>query len=177
MKKTLSLLNIEEFPNVYHLMGLSFPDSEIRSYEGALLLFEKPNYEVLITRDHKGNIGGFIAQWHFEKYLFIEHTAVHPNSRNEGLGTRMLSEYLYHADKPVYIEVEREETQQAKRRVKFYQRLGFFSTPFGYVQPTYKNLYEKVHLNIMTYPYLIKTREFLDFKKEIFLEVYNQRTE
>lgn len=172
MLKILNKLKLTDFALIYNIMELSFPSSEIRTYENELDLFKNANYHVLVSYNINMNIDGFIAEWDYKDFRYIEHFAVHPNARGSGLGSKMLQEYLNLDKKLVYIEVESQENQSAKRRIQYYQRMGFFLSGFGYVQPLLREIHSEVNLKIMTYPIKISEADFLKYKKEIFESVY-----
>ncbi len=171
MKKILKNLDARDFPMVYEIMRQAFPNTEIRTYEKAYDLLGNRDYQ--ISTIHNGdNIGGFIATWDFDKFRFIEHFAVSKRIRGGGIGSEMMKEYLNQSKKPVFIEVEDKETTDARRRVEFYQRLGFSLSKFGYPQPALQDTPQMLHLKIMSYPSSITEEKFLHFKRVVFSQVY-----
>ncbi|WP_100486256.1 GNAT family N-acetyltransferase [Sporolactobacillus pectinivorans] len=178
MEKDLKQVGLRAFDDVYELMKQSFPANEIRSYNQAKKLLEKPNYRVLVISEHDLNIGGFIAEWKFDKFRFIEHLATDPRIRGLGLGSKMMKSYLAHTDQPIVLEVETPVTELAVRRVHFYQRLGFAVSNFGYFQPDMQGTStQPVSLKIMAYPDKITETDFKMFRKEIFQNVYGLAAE
>jgi hypothetical protein len=153
-----------EFDEVYDLMVTSFPSSERRSYEDQKALLEKHNYEIETNRNDNGELLSFMAIWQLNTSHFIEHLAVSPLSRVEGLGGK--------SEKPVLLEVEHPETEIAKKRIQFYERLGFHLNTHDYVQPPIQAGEEPLPLHIMSYPNPISAEEFKIFKDDIFSELY-----
>lgn len=172
MKEILMNFESNEFSMVYEIMRQAFPIAEIRTYEKAYSLLNNEGYKISVIRDYKNRIGGFIAVWDFDKFLFIEHFAVSKRIRGAGIGSEMMKEYLNQNKKPVIIEVEGQETRDAKRRVEFYRRLGFTLSKFGYMQPTLQSTSQELYLKIMSYPSGITEDEFYNFKKIVFSQVY-----
>lgn len=172
MEKILKALDVKEFSMVYEIMRQAFPDAEIRTYEKAYALLDNQNYQISVIQDYENNIGGFIAAWDFDEFRFVEHFAVSKRIRGAGIGSEMMKEYLNQSKKPVFIEVEGQETRDAKRRVEFYQRLGFFLSKFGYMQPALQNTLQELYLKIMSYPSGITEDKFNDFKRVVFSQVY-----
>lgn len=172
MKEILKNLDVKEFSMVYEIMNQAFPNTEIRTYEKAYALLHNPGYQISVIHDSENHIGGFIAAWNFDKFRFIEHFAVSERIRGAGIGSEMMKEYLNQSKKPVFIEVEEQQTKDAKRRVEFYRRLGFSLSKFGYMQPALQNTSQELYLEIMSYPSAIMENEFYDFKSVVFSEVY-----
>lgn len=161
------------FDPIYQLMHQSFPIVERRSYEKARELLLRPDYRILAISASEQHIAGFIAEWRLGDILFLEHLAIDPNLRGQGLGSQMMREYLGQTDRPVIIEVETPETDIAERRIHFYQRLGFILSSFGYVQPKMQRVQsDSIFLNIMTYPEAINEDMFIRIRNLIFAKVY-----
>ena len=171
MNNILNQLKIKDFALIYNIMELSFPSSERRTYEKGIEVIKHSNYHVFVSYNKNMSIGGFIAEWDYKDFRYIEHFAVHPSERGSGLGTMMIHEYLNLNKKPVYIEVEAADNHIAKRRIKYYQRIGFVLSELGYVQPPLKPTHSEVNLKIMTYPYALP-ETVLKYKEKIFECVY-----
>jgi ribosomal protein S18 acetylase RimI-like enzyme len=173
MNQQLKPLKNGDFDLFYDLMRDSFPRAEFRSRDNELDLLNQMNFTILSRYDQSGKaLKGFIAEWDFHDFLFLEHFAVQSSLRGHGVGSRMLKEYLEHADKPVLLEVETPTTDFAVRRIHFYERLGFTLSEFGYIQPDLQQSSEQVPLLMMQYPNSLTEQEFLARKKEIFRSVY-----
>lgn len=161
------------FEEVYELMVTSFPSSERRSYEDQKALLDKTNYEIKTNHDDNGNLLSFMAIWQLETSHFIEHLAVSPLSRGTGIGASVMKEMIEASEKPVLLEVELPENEIAKKRIKFYERLGFHLNEHNYVQPPIQEGESPLPLMIMSYPDPIKADDFLKFKKDVFHHLYN----
>lgn len=161
------------FDAVYELMVTSFPPSERRTYEDQKTLLGKPNYELKTTHDSEGNLLSFMTIWQLETSHFIEHLAVSPISRGTGIGASVMKEMLETSNKPVLLEVELPENDIAKKRIQFYERLGFHLNTFDYIQPALQPGEEPLPLLIMSYPSPIKEDNFSIFKQDIFFHLYN----
>ncbi len=171
MKSTFRRLTKAEFPFVHSLMKLSFPPAEFRTYAEALALLDNPNYNVLAAEED-GVIQAFIAEWALKEIHFVEHFAVNPQARGQGLGTRIMRDYLAQTDS-VIIEVEAEDTLIAKRRIAFYERLGFVQSDIEYLQPLLQKADSTVLLRLMQYPSALSAQALYEIKREIFDTIYN----
>lgn len=161
------------FDDVFDLMVTSFPSNERRTYEDQKALLVKPNYEIKTSHDQKGNLLSFMAIWQLETSHFIEHLAVSPVSRGTGIGATVMKEMINDCEKPVLLEVELPENDIAKKRIRFYERLGFHLNHFDYVQPPIQKGEDPLPLLIMSYPEPIKEEDFNHFKKDIFFHLYD----
>lgn len=173
MSQELKPLNRDDFDLFYDLLKNSFPRVEFRPRDKELDLLKQVNFTILTRYDASGNaLDGFIAEWTFDDFLFLEHFAVQPSLRGYGIGSHMLKEYLEHANKPVLLEIEKPTTDLAVRRVHFYERLGFTLSKYGYIQPDLRQTGEQVPLLMMQFPNSLTEQEFLTRKEEIFHSVY-----
>ncbi len=153
-------------------MVTSFPSSERRSYEDQKALLEKQNYEIKINRNEQGELLSFIAIWQLETSHFIEHLAVSPLSRGGGVGGKIMKSMIETSQRPILLEVEHPETEIAKKRIQFYERLGFHLNTHDYVQPPIQEGEAPLPLHIMSYPNPILADDFSYFKEDIFSELY-----
>ncbi|WP_281532901.1 GNAT family N-acetyltransferase [Anaerocolumna aminovalerica] len=164
----LILAKKSDFPKVYEIMHAAFPLNERRSYEGQRELLNHNNYKLFLHK-HQERIIAFLAVWEFDEINFIEHFAVETASRGSGQGENMLKEYLSHAVNPVFLEVEPPSTEIARRRIKFYERIGFHLNKFDYLQPSLQEGQKPLLLKNMTYPNPLE-EEFFDYCKKIIFE-------
>ena len=120
-------MNISKFDEVFKIMKMSFPESEIRTYEGQKNLLNNPKYRLIIKEGQDGQVLAFMAVWELNNFNFIEHLAVHPKSRGTGIGTKIINGYLNGSKKPVVLEIEvpNNKYENTVRRKNFYEKLGF----------------------------------------------------
>lgn len=176
MGKELRDLEIKDFRKIYDLMTISFPKEEIRTFENGVKQLSEPNYRILISPTNNDEIAGFIAQWDLGSVIFIEHFAVEKEFWGSGIGSEMLKAYLDNVNKLVVLEVEDNETAIGKRRIGFYQRMGFFLSEFGYLQPILRGDGKKeIPLKLMSFPEELSKQGFLEFKTDVFTKIYKIR--
>lgn len=104
----------------------------------------------IIKRD--GENVGFVTTWRLPDALYVEHLAIFPDKRSGGIGSAVLAEIAALAgDRPVVLEVELPETSdEARRRISFYQRNGFTAMEeYPYFQPPYRPGGQTVPLMLM----------------------------
>ncbi|MFD0670005.1 GNAT family N-acetyltransferase [Cohnella sp. GCM10027633] len=161
-----------QFDRVYAIMQASFPNIERRTYEGQKALLANPHYRLFAESDGEGDAIGFIASWEFADFRFVEHFAVDPAIRGGGVGGRLMSGYLARSPKPVILEVEPPETEPTRRRVGFYERLGFRLNGYDYLQPPLQPGLPDLPLKIMSYPEPLSEPEFSTFRDTLYERVY-----
>lgn len=163
---------MRDFDLVYEIMEEAFPRNEIRDYDAQKQLLKRRGYSLSPKYDEGDNLIGFIAKWEFEDFIYVEHVAVTSNGRGKGVGSNLLRKLLSSVDKKVFLEVEPVHDEISKRRVKFYERLGFKMNDFYYEQPPLRKKDKWTELKVMSYPDKISEIDFLKYKNEIYKEVY-----
>jgi len=171
----LERITEKDFESLYKLMEASFPPTERRTKEGQRALFaEEPSYNIYGTKNEKTNaVEAFLATWELDSVLFLEHFAVDPSLRGNGLGSRLLCELASATDKPICLEVEPPENELAKRRIEFYKRNGFFLNEYPYIQPSLASGEPPIPLMVMTYGHPSDQTEFARIRDELYRKVYH----
>ncbi|MFB7814908.1 GNAT family N-acetyltransferase [Paenibacillus chitinolyticus] len=167
-------MNKVQFDEVFELMEASFPDTEIRTCEGQRALLAHPAYRLNMSRNESGEILAFMGVWEFEAFRFVEHIAVNPEQRGGGIGKKLMAAYTSGSSTPVILEVEPANDTDSKRRIEFYERLGFHLNAFDYFQPPLREGQPELALQIMSYPEPMSEEEFQPYKKVLMAEVYKQ---
>lgn len=165
---------MEAFEEIYALLEKSFPPDERRTKEAQRRLFEHPAYRVLCFRDEKG-LRAFMALWDFDDFCFLEHFAVDPELRGQGVGSSLLAELGTLCNNPLVLEVESPENDLAVRRIGFYRRNGFFTNDYPYVQPAYSKDKKALPMILMTRGRTFEYAELERIKKKLYISVYGIR--
>ena len=109
---------------------------------------------------------GFFGWWELDSFRYVEHFATSPEVRGRGYGEAALREFVQESDKMVILEVELPAEEMARRRIGFYERLGFCTNPHPYAHPSYHDRNAAfVELMIMTYPAPITLAQLDAFKR------------
>ncbi len=166
---------MKDFDQVYHLIEVSFPADEYRTYEEQKALLDNPTYNIyVLSSEDEDIIKAFIAVWEFDSFAFIEHFAVDQKYRNMGLGSKILREIVGLVNKTVCLEVEPPHNELASRRILFYKRNNFFLNEYPYIQPAISKGRNPIPLFIMTFGRAIDENEFRIIKKDLYTKVYKQ---
>jgi len=119
---------------------------------------------------------GFINWWVIEDFRYIEHFAIASQFRNCGYGSQVLSHFIRCSSHPIILEVELPNSDQAIKRINFYERIGFKGHPkFKYIQPPYPGSEIEVPLMLMTYGGIFSKARLKDLVIAMYTMVY--RTE
>ena len=155
----------------YEKMCCSFPYEERRDITDEAMCFNKKEFRFCRLTEN-GEPCGVAVFWEFEGFIFLEHLAVDENMRSLGLGSRFIELLKKSYNKSIILEAEPPETEQAKRRIAFYERHGFFVNDYFYEQPSYHGENAGVRLNILSFPNTLSQGEFDGFLKTTRREVY-----
>ena len=162
-----------DFERIFEIMDYSFPNTEMRNKKNQKNLFKNIKYHVVMDEEKKG----FIAYWDFKQFIFLEHFAVSTEARGEGHGEKMLEVFVESLTLPSILEVEPPEDEITKRRISFYERMGFRLNDFSYIQPCLRVDEPSIPLKIMSYKKTIDESKFKEYKAKIYKEVYNLEEE
>lgn len=170
-------LDVKDYPEFLKMYNATFPENERRLYKSAEhvanFVHEKGGkFRGFAFDDGGDDFLGFLTYWVFKGYVYIEHFAVDPAHRCKNVGSKMLS-HLFDIEGPdVLVEVEKPDTPDAERRIKFYERNGFkLREDINYVQPPYSAEQSGVEMMLMTHGD-VKLRDTRDLR-EMLTEVYN----
>lgn len=159
------------FKEFYLILEKSFLKEEYRSFDNQKALVDKDIYKILFCTDN-GKVLGIMAFWELEDFVFVEHFAVNPDFRNSGIGSEMMRFILKEYKNNVILEVELPYNDINKKRIGFYERLGFSFNSFEYYQSPLNEGDEPLPLRIMSYPETIGESEFKKIKSKLIKSVY-----
>ena len=167
------MIQQEKFDQVFDLMKASFPESEYRDYKNQKKLLSDPRYHLLTEENKQGEVIAFLAGWEFETFRYVENIAVSPSIRGGGIGKRLMERFMRQSTLPIVLEVEDPQDDLQRRRVRFYERLGFCLGEFKYVQPPLRKGIPGLPLCIMSYPEKLSASQFEHVRDVLYREVYN----
>ena len=163
----------ENFSEVYKRLIDAFPYEERRDEADEKKCFLKKEFNFCEITDD-GESVGWIVFWIFESFLFIEHSAINKEIRSKGYGSKAIELIKTKYNSPVVLEAEFPETEMQKKRIKFYENLGFKVNSYNYTQPSYHNA-ESVPLQVLSFPEILSENEFCEFFKTTRSVVYECR--
>ncbi|MFY0252434.1 GNAT family N-acetyltransferase [Chitinophaga sp. 30R24] len=159
-------------PLMKDLYEEAFPEQERRPWEKEQQLIAEGRLQLChIVLDN--TFVGFVCYWQLPLFSFIEHFAVHPQARGGGMGTQVM-QLLEAALESIVLEVEPPVTEQAIRRIIFYERLGYHTFKESYFQPSYSPDYPPLELRLMYKGLSSHIAEFTQVREQLYKHVYHQ---
>ena len=149
----------------------SFPPDERREWHELKELLHHPNFS-LNKMLYGGELIGLISLWNFSEFVFIEHFALREPMRGKGIGSQVLKLVIEETSTKVVVEVEEPTNEMARRRIAFYERLGFLVCEGIYYQPSYTPEKSQVRMLLLSFPERILTSELDEIKTQLYREVY-----
>lgn len=148
----------------------SFPTNEKRTKENFSLILSGESCKLLLyTIDNK--VAGFFVYWYFPNFIYIEYLATNPALRNQGIGSKMIKDFISSADKPLILEIDEMSDPISRRRHNFYTREGFILNSHSHTPTAYDNKSVKLNLHIMSYPNTLSNSEYNSFNDTLIAEV------
>ncbi len=157
--------------NFYQLYQSAFPEAERRPEPALISMASNPMLS-LNTVDINQEFSGLFNYWNLDSFFYIEHFAVVPHKRNMGIGNEILQNFS--KNKTVVLECELPFDDLAKRRILFYQKLGFQTYPFPYTQPPYSHDKQPVPMLLLTNSTDLSEHAFIKISAKIAESVYSQ---
>lgn len=146
----VELKPLQDFAPVKEIYLSSFPREERREVTDIEhLLATEPKYHILGVEYGK-QLVGFISYWNLNHWSYGEHFAIDNSFRGEGVGASAMKQFLALKEN-VIIEVEPPTVEIARRRIGFYERLGFQLWDLPYLQPPYRDGDDWLPLCLMTH--------------------------
>jgi len=156
--------------NVADLYEQAFPPEERRNLPAQQLLLNNGALRLALL-ENNGIYAGFVFYWELTDFVFIEHFAISPALRGSGIGSSVMR--LIEQEHPqMVLEVEPPHSNDAIRRIRFYEGLGFKAYPFPYLQPPYLAGGTPLSMLLMQKGMPLEEHAFTKINSEIYLEVY-----
>jgi GNAT superfamily N-acetyltransferase len=158
--------------NFFQLYQSAFPAAEQRTEPALISMSESNPLLSLNTIDIDQIFAGLFNYWNLGSFFYIEHFAIAPHKRNMGIGSEILRNFS--KNRIVVLECELPLNELAKRRILFYQKLGFQTYPFPYTQPPYSNDKPPVPMLLLTNSPDLSEHTFKEISAKIAEIVYPQ---
>ncbi len=163
----------KRFEEYYALMEQAFPANERHTAKGHLAEFDAPEFHSLCYVPD--GLHGFINYWELDGFVYVEHFAVQPELRGQGIGAALMAELREKVGNvPLVLEAEPPyDGAMAQRRIAFYERMGFRLNPYEYIQPAMSKGESPVPLVIMSLPEALTEMEFIAIRDTMYRVVYS----
>ena len=169
----INTVNNQFFSNLFNLYTLAFPPMERRTWEGLEyeLKYEKRFCAHALIQD--GEFVGLFNYWTFDKFFYLEHLAISPKFRSQGIGSEAMSMFMDQTKLPIVLEVEMPNNIMASRRILFYERLGFSILSHNYAQPPYDGKSFFIPELLMSNDIHFANTHFEKIKEILYTNVYH----
>lgn len=149
MLEAITTTNIHRLDEIMPIYLTSFPAYERREPEQLkkMLTIDMMKLRAYVE---DGSVVGLLCYWDFKTFVYGEHIAIDKQKKGQGYGSTIMRELLASIDTPLLIEVEHPKTEEAIRRIRFYERLGLTLLDFDYLQPSYDGVKPAVHMALMS---------------------------
>ena len=172
MIKLIQVSNLQQLSDdLKQIYICSFPSNERREWDELKELIHHPQFCLNQVIEAQQLIG-LISIWNLSYFTFIEHFALRESDQGKGIGTQILKQLIEQKATKVVVEVEEPSTESNRRRITFYERLGFSACEDIYWQPPYSPDKSKVKMLLMSFPEKILPLEFIEIKKQLYHVVY-----
>ncbi len=153
------------FPRLDDLYGAAFPWHEQREPQAKRAAMADGHYALEAWFDGEQFVG-LSGCWVFDGYLYVEHLAVDGALRSQGYGKRLLAQIQTRA--PITIlEIDPLTTDIARRRLRFYESMGFVANPWPHVHPAYHADTAGHPLIVLSYPAAIGEAQYRRFNDDL----------
>lgn len=157
---------------VKHTYEASFPANERRDFALIRELIKESPYFRLYALLRGETYVGFLTAWRFETFVYIEHFAIDEAARCGGIGAEAMRQFLAFAALPVVLEVDLPTDELSRRRIGFYERLGFALDTHTYFQPPYRPADEPLEMRLMYVGDWNREERFESVRQLLYREVY-----
>lgn len=174
MNDTIQLIFVKcKKPQITKLYESAFPKCERReTSEFWKNIATLPNLECFEVK-YCDNFAGFLTMWNLDAFFYIEYFAISGRLRGQQIGRRALQKVLTDCKKSVILEVEPFHDVASRRRIAFYESVGFVLDDNMYMQPLYRCDETPVQLRLMEYGGNLLPSQFEFVKTIIYSQIYN----
>ncbi len=152
------------FAACWELYEESFPPEERRTLPcQRAAMAGAGDFHCLCFHDETG-LAGIAFFWQADTFIYVEHLAIAPARRGQGLGHRLL-EQLAGRGLPLILEIEPVADAATERRWRFYRSAGFHRLPFAHLQPIYRHGDSPLPLELLSYPHAMDAAEVAAFEQ------------
>lgn len=162
------------FDDVFSLMQKSFPKNEYRTYENQKKLLSNKYYKIIPYFGAENEFLAFAAIWEFDSFTFVEHIAVSEKCRGMGIGSKIMRDIINHSETDIILEIEPPNDEISVKRLGFYEKLGFKSNDYPYLQLPLNKNDKPLPLKILIYPQKLDEQKFKEIQKVIYSNVYGK---
>ena len=157
------------FRRVDALYAGAFPWHEQRETPAKIRALSHPDY--VLEAWSAGEICvGLRGSRTFDGYVYIEHLAIDGALRSQGYGRAVLEQILARSPLTV-LEIDPLTSENAHRRLRFYESMGFHANPWPHTHPAYHQGVDDHQLIVLSYPQPIDAGCYRRFNEDLRRQV------
>lgn len=157
--------NSNLWDQVWRLYVESFPEHERRRISSHMRAAENPAFHTYIGVDN-GNLQAILFYWTYDNNIYVEHVAVNPLLRGKNIGSTLMASFIeQNKNTGIILEIEPPIDEDTKRRLSFYEKLGFVFNDVHYLHPSYCKKGPEHELKILSYPSAVSEEQLERFKE------------
>lgn len=165
--------NSPEYPFCERLYQTAFPSTERRNTALQRKVTDTTENFHFHALSVNGKTVGFLTFWEFPRFIYIEHFAIDATMRGQHIGQTVMEHFHKTTPKPIILEVERPDTDIARRRIGFYERCGYTLWRNDYLQPPYQEGQDFLPLYLMCNSCTLQAdTDFETIKTTLYTHVY-----
>lgn len=165
ISKKLTHADGEIFSLVDDLYLRAFPWHEQREADAKRQALAHPDYALEAWFDD-GTFVGLSGTWAFDGYSYIEHLAIDDSLRGRGYGKRLLRQLLERHPRTL-LEIDPLKTDIARKRLRFYQSMGFVANDYAHAHPSYHDGIADHELIVLSYPQVLNAQAYQRFSEDL----------
>ncbi len=148
------------FAECWALYEASFPAEERRTLacHAAAMAEQGAGAFHCLRLEDGGSFAGIAFYWQGAGFIYVEHLAICPERRGQGLGHKAL-DFLRTQGVALILEIEPVADAATERRWRFYRSAGFHRLPFYHLQPVYRRGDAPLRLELLSYPHAMEEAE------------------
>ncbi len=164
---TRRLLSADDphFAECWALYEAAFPVEERRTLACQRVAMEEQGSGAFhcLRLEQGGTFAGIAFCWQAPQFLYVEHLAIAPQRRGQGLGHLALAE-LGGRGLPLILEIEPVACAATERRWRFYRSAGFHRLPYEHWQPGYRRADAPLQLELLSRPHAMGAAEVATYE-------------
>ena len=167
-------LSEAQFQTFWQLICQSFPEHERRRPEELHALQSNPAVRILAAQNVDGRLFGTLLLWVLPQFVFVEHFAVNPALRSQGIGRKLLEALSEHFEQPQILEIEPPTDPIRERRVAFFAGSGFHLNEGDFLLPClHDGVRRSVPLKLMSRPLPIVSQQLDEVQALLYRVVFD----
>ncbi len=133
---------------VWQLYESAFPIYERRSLKLHLKAMQDNRFYPYVYTSEQSKLLAICFYWDFADFKYLEHFAVHPHYRNQGIGSKII-QTLNIGKQPIILEIEPPIDTLTQQRLNFYEQNQFKYTGYQFTQLKYRRKANNVQLELL----------------------------